>query len=100
MFPPRRSLAALAALLLVPAAAWAASQAPALDLMPVLFALTVMLIGAGLGGSLAESLNQPAVLGELVAGIVIGNLGLIGIHGLSGLADLVPIQALAQIGIL
>jgi Kef-type K+ transport system membrane component KefB len=100
MFPPRRSLAALAAVLLVPAAAWAASEAPAIDLLPVLLALILMLIGARLGGSLAESMNQPAVLGELAAGIVIGNLGLLGIHDLSGLADLAPIQVLAQIGVI
>jgi Kef-type K+ transport system membrane component KefB len=46
-------------------------------IMPVLFALTIILAGAKLGGELFERIKQPAVLGELVAGIIIGNLILI-----------------------
>jgi Kef-type K+ transport system membrane component KefB len=36
--------------------------------------LAVMLLAAKLGGALAIRLKQPAVLGELIAGIVLGNL--------------------------
>ena len=46
-------------------------------IMPVLLALTIILAGAKLGGELFERIKQPAVLGELVAGIIIGNLILI-----------------------
>ncbi len=92
--------AAIPLLLLVPAAAAAAGNAHAPDVMPILEALVLMLIGARLGGSIAERFGQPAVLGELAAGIVIGNLGLVGVHRLEGLADLDAIQILAQIGVL
>jgi Kef-type K+ transport system membrane component KefB len=60
----------------------------------------VVLIGAKLGGSLFERIGQPAVLGELVAGIVVGNLGLVGIHAFDSLRALPGIDLLAQIGVL
>jgi Kef-type K+ transport system membrane component KefB len=91
---------ALLVLLLIPAAAAAAGEAHGPDVMPILEALVVMLLGARLGGSLAERVGQPAVLGELAAGIAIGNLGLAGVHGLEGLAGLDAIQVFAQIGVL
>jgi Kef-type K+ transport system membrane component KefB len=40
----------------------------------VLLALAIILAAAKLGGSLAERLGQPAVLGELIVGVVLGNL--------------------------
>ncbi len=101
----------LAAALLAPAAALAltpdtsgvapaaASSAP-LDMMPVLIALVLVLLGARLGGALFERLAQPPVLGELLAGVVIGNLGLFGWHGLDGLRNLPALEILAQIGVL
>src|SRR5438105_279740 len=46
---------------------------------PVLLALAAILAGAKLGGDLAERIGQPAVLGELVAGILLGNLDLVGV---------------------
>jgi Kef-type K+ transport system membrane component KefB len=97
---PRRTVAAIPLLLLVPAVASAAGEAHGPDLMPILAALVLMLIGALLGGSIARRFGQPAVLGELAAGIAIGNLGFLGIHRLEGLADLDAIQAFAQIGVL
>jgi Kef-type K+ transport system membrane component KefB len=44
---------------------------------PVLLALFVVLIAAKLGSELFERLSLPAVLGELIAGIVLGSLVLI-----------------------
>jgi Kef-type K+ transport system membrane component KefB len=44
---------------------------------PTLLALFVVLIAAKLGGGFFEHLSLPAVLGELIAGILIGNLVLI-----------------------
>ncbi len=44
---------------------------------PVLLALTVILAGAKIGGELFERIGQPAVLGELLVGVVLGNLVLI-----------------------
>ncbi len=45
----------------------------------VILALAVVLVGAKLGGEIAERLGQPAVLGELLAGILLGNLALVGV---------------------
>jgi hypothetical protein len=44
---------------------------------PALLAIFVVLLAAKLGGELFERLSLPAVLGELIAGIVLGNLVLI-----------------------
>ncbi len=45
-------------------------------IMPVLLAFTTILLGAKVGGEIFERLRQPTVLGELLAGIILGNLGL------------------------
>ncbi len=50
----------------------------------VLLILAFILVAAKLSGSLSEWLGQPAVLGELGVGILLGNLGLLGgpdLHG-------------------
>jgi len=44
---------------------------------PVLLALMVILFSAKLGGALFERMHQPAVLGELLVGVVLGNLVLL-----------------------
>ncbi len=44
---------------------------------PVLLALIVILASAKLGGELFERVGQPAVLGELLAGVILGNLVLL-----------------------
>ena len=48
----------------------------------VLLALLVALVAAKLGGELFVRIGQPAVLGELILGIVVGNLSLVGYGGL------------------
>lgn len=69
--------------------------------MPVILgALAVMLAAAKLGGDLGTRAGQPAVLGELIAGVILGNLGLIGITGLQGLKSNATLEALAQIGVI
>jgi Kef-type K+ transport system membrane component KefB len=78
----------------------AADAGHGLDILPVLEALALILIGARLGGALFERFRQSPVLGELLAGIVIGNLGLVGYHGLDTLRDQPGIDLLAQIGVL
>ncbi|HYM80323.1 MAG TPA: cation:proton antiporter [Candidatus Limnocylindria bacterium] len=86
--------------LLSPPVAHAATEGGATGLQPILAALVLILIGAKLGGALFERFGQSAVLGELLAGIVIGNLGLLGVHGLEAVRDLEGIEILAQIGVL
>lgn len=69
-------------------------------ILPILLGLVVMIAGAKLGGSLIARLGQPPVLGELIAGVLIGNLGLIGYHGLDWIRHLEGIELLAEIGVL
>ncbi len=66
----------------------------------VLLALIIILIGAKLGGELFERLHQPAVLGELLVGMLVGNLSLIGFHGLDFLKNEELIALLAEIGVI
>jgi Kef-type K+ transport system membrane component KefB len=94
------ALATVAASLLTSPAARAAGEPGGVDLLPILAGLVLILVGARLGGALFESFGQPAVLGELLVGIVIGNLGLAGYHGLEALRDDRGIAILAQIGVL
>jgi Kef-type K+ transport system membrane component KefB len=66
----------------------------------LLVALVVLLTSAKLGGSLAERLGQPPVLGELLAGIVIGALPLAGVNVLAFVAHDVTVEALANLGVI
>jgi Kef-type K+ transport system membrane component KefB len=66
----------------------------------VLISMIVILIAAKLGGELFERIRQPAVLGELIAGMVIGNLNLVGFHGLDFLRTEEVIAILAEIGVI
>lgn len=93
---PFRSLAlAAAALILLTGAA-----GHGFDIQPVLAGLVLILVAAKAGGALFESLKLPAVLGELLAGVVLGNLGLFGYHRLDALSDSETFEVLAQIGVL
>src|SRR5512141_2549751 len=64
----------------------------------LLVALVVLLVAAKLGGAVAERLGQPAVLGELLAGLVLGALPLAGVGALGFIAHDHTIEALAQLG--
>ena len=66
---------------------------------PVLLGLVIMLLAAKLGGEVAERVHQPAVLGELIAGVILGNLVLFGFHGLDFLATNEGIAIIAEIGV-
>lgn len=66
---------------------------------PVLLALVIILVAAKVGGELAERVEQPAVLGELVAGVILGNLALLGYHGLDFLATNEGVTIIAEIGV-
>ena len=43
--------------------------------VPILLALVFLTLGAVIGGRLMTLMKQPAVLGELLVGLLVGNLG-------------------------
>ena len=67
---------------------------------PVLLGLVIIMMTAKVGGEIAERVSQPAVLGELIGGVVLGNLVLLGYHGLDFLATNEGISIIAEIGVI
>jgi len=79
----------------------ASSGAAAHGLDPlVLLSVAIILVVAKVGGEIFERLHQPAVLGELIGGIIVGNLALIGFAWLEPLKTNEVIAALAEIGVI
>ena len=66
----------------------------------VLLSIASMLIVAKLGGELFAKTGQPAVLGELVGGVLLGSLSLFGVAWVEQLRADVVIAALAEIGVI
>ncbi len=67
-------------------------------LAPVVLALAVILAAAKIGGDAAERIGQPAVLGELVIGVLVGNLSLLGIDWFQFITANATIGVIAQLG--
>jgi len=68
--------------------------------LPVLLGVIIILTAAKLGGALFERLHQPAVLGELIFGVLLGNLALLGYTGLEFLGENQGIAILAEVGVI
>jgi len=66
----------------------------------LLLALVILLPSAKLAGLVAERIGQPPVMGELLAGMLFGNLGLIGLHGLDYLKTDMAVEILASLGVI
>jgi Kef-type K+ transport system membrane component KefB len=78
-----------------------ADAEPGHGLDPVVLAgVAAMLIVAKLSGELFERFRQPAVLGELIGGIFIGNLTLLGVTMAEPLKTNIVISALAELGVI
>lgn len=76
-------------------------EGPVHGLAPlVLLSIALMLLVAKLGGELFVKLGQPAVLGELVGGILLGSLSLFGVAWVEWLRADVVIAALAELGVI
>jgi Kef-type K+ transport system membrane component KefB len=105
--PPAAAAPASAAVAADPAAAAHATE-PLADeheshggpVVPVLLGLVIILAAAKLGGELFERLGQPAVLGELMLGVVLGNLALLGIDDFEFLGTSTGLEILAQLGVI
>lgn len=92
--------AALVLLLPAPAAAAAAAGHSAFG--AVLFGVAVLVVAARVGGILAERAGQPAVLGELLVGVGLGNLlpSLLALLGIEDVASNPAVSLLATLGVL
>ena len=92
-----RRIVPAALLVLLAAPAWAAGDHA---VVAVSMALAVILVAAKIFGHVAEVLGQPAVLGELIAGIVLGVLGRSVFPALDEAARSPELALLASLGVL
>ncbi len=79
-------------------AAGGAADSPSRQVIPFMLFIALILVAAKAGGEIFERIGQPAVLGELLSGVVLGNLGLVGIHGLDGLHTNEAVGVAAEVG--
>jgi Kef-type K+ transport system membrane component KefB len=70
------------------------------ELGEVLYALIIILLAAKLGGDLMERWGQPAVLGELIFGVFLGNAYLLGIPWFEMLKGHEAVTVMAEIGVI
>src|ERR1041385_604296 len=103
--PKPLKIAAFAALSLTcfPAVCFAQTHSPSSEtpLQPrLLLGIAAVILAAKLSGELFERIKQPAVLGELIAGIVLGNLVLFGFTAIEPLKTDPLVGALAQMGVI
>jgi len=66
----------------------------------LMLGLAILLMAAKIGGHAAVRLGQPAVLGELVVGIVLGNLALVGVPGLAQIKHDAFVDMIARLGVI
>lgn len=67
---------------------------------PVVLALAVILVAAKLGGDVATRVKQPAVLGELLVGVVLGNVSLLGVEVFEPIAKDAFIDMFSRVGVI
>jgi Kef-type K+ transport system membrane component KefB len=104
--PPRRTSANLLLLVLVAtlpivitAQTEDAAGAHTDPVTPVVLGLAIILTAAKVAGHLAVRLGQPAVLGELVAGVVLGGFDLAGIDWFGSIEENATVDILARLGV-
>jgi len=66
----------------------------------LLFELSLILTAAKLGGLVARRIRLPVVLGELGAGVILGNLALLGIGFFKGIQHDPSLATLAELGVI
>ncbi len=92
-------LAPALCVVLLTAVAWASGGGHGDPSASVLLGLAVILVAAKLGGGLFEKFRLPPVLGELLFGILLGNMGLIGVPLFDKLRADPAMDLLASIGV-
>ena len=70
------------------------------DFSPVLLGLVVLFLSAKIGGFLAGKIGQPVVLGELLAGVILGNLVLVGFTGCDFICNNSIFKIMAELGVI
>lgn len=65
-----------------------------------LFEIVAILIAAKVGGELFERMGQPAVLGELVFGVILGNLTLVGVNFMEVVQTDEMVALAAELGVI
>ncbi len=66
----------------------------------LLLSLLIIIVAAKIGGEIIARLKLPNVLGEILIGIFIGNLGLLGFHGLEFLKHSHELEILSELGVM
>jgi len=82
------------------AAAWPAMAASSGVVGENLLWLALIILAARLFSPLAQRIGFPAVLGELLLGVALGNLGLLGVHYFDTIARDPIIQFMAELGVI
>jgi len=63
-------------------------------------AVAIVIMAGQAGGFVASALRQPRVLGELAAGLLLGNLVLAGVHGLEFLKTDPAVDAVSRVAVI
>ncbi len=87
-------------LLLLPNLAFASSGGDHAFVTPLLTGLILIILGAKIGGDIALRLGQPAVLGELTLGLILGNLVYFGIGTFEFLKSDTSFSILSELGVI
>jgi Kef-type K+ transport system membrane component KefB len=66
----------------------------------LLIGLAIVIVSAKLFGALFERIKQPAVLGEILAGVVLGNLPLLGVDALAFIPKDEVMGVIAELGVI
>ena len=97
---PLKSLGSLLCLLLLSSPLLASGGGHGADIPSVLLGLVVLFMAAKIGGGLAKKFSLPIVLGELLFGILIGNLFLFGISTFEFIKSSEIYLIFAEIGVI
>ena len=100
MNPPFRKINVLFGLFFLSLPLLASGGAHGGNLPQVLLGLVVLFLGAKIGGVIATRLSLPIVLGELVLGIIIGNLVLFGMPQFEFIKNSEIFSIMAEIGVI
>lgn len=96
-----RALFLFIALLFCATPAFASEGAAHADpVASVVLAIAIILGAAKLGGDVAARLGQPSVLGELIVGVVLGNLPIVGVTLFESIKHDATIDMLARLGVI